>query len=181
MQLKRRVGAIQASGGIDARRQPEADAPLVQLARLDPRNRHQRTQPRLTGGRQHAQSASHDAAVLADERNHVGDRRKRHQVEVLIGLVAVVPCRQEYRLGELVGDRGGTEIAAGIAAQQRVHDRGVGQLAVGARQVVIADDHLDTERARKRHLLHSRDAAVDRYEQPVPRWARRRTVSSLSP
>ena len=73
-QLERRVGAVQAPGGVQPRRQREGDRALVRrLPGIDPRDRHQRAQPGLGGGRQRAQPAPHERAVLA----HAAPPRRR--------------------------------------------------------------------------------------------------------
>ena len=125
-QLERRVGAVQAPGGVQARRQREADARARRrCAGSTPRDRHQRAQPGLGRARQRAQPAAHERAVLAHQRHDVGDRRERHQVEVLLaGLARGSPApprghrpRCDSACGELVGDRRRAQLAARIAAQ----------------------------------------------------------------
>jgi hypothetical protein len=47
-----------------------------------------------------------------------------------------------------------------------MHDRRVGQGAVGARRVVIGDDDVHPRRPGQRDLLHRRDRAVGGEQQP---------------
>jgi hypothetical protein len=49
-----------------------------------------------------------------------------------------------------------------------VHDRGVGQRAVGARRVVVGDHDLHAGRPRRSHLVDRGDRAVDRQQQIGP-------------
>ena len=119
-QLERRVGAVQAPGGVQARRQREARP---------------RARPRAPGRRARPPSAraarawwcrasarrprAHERAVLAEQRHDVGDRRQRHQVEILRSARAPRSPAAEpaathrlQRLRELVGDRRRAEIRA---------------------------------------------------------------------
>ena len=84
-QLEPRVGAIQAPGGVDARREAEADGARVDGARIDLRHAQQRADARLGRGRQRAQPLAHQAAVLVAQRHAVGDRGEGDEVEVLVG------------------------------------------------------------------------------------------------
>ena len=91
-QLEPGVGAVQAPGRVQPRREREAERALVDAARVDARDRHQRAQPRLARRRQRAQATAHERAVLADQRDHVGDRRERDEVEVVLELARVAPA-----------------------------------------------------------------------------------------
>ena len=147
-QLEPRVGAVQPAGRVDPRRQPEADRAGVDPARVHARDLHQRLQPRLARRRERAQPLAHQAAVLADQRHAVGDRRERDDVEVRVGLGGVDAGAVEQRAGEHVRDAGGAQLRARVAADARVHDRRVGQPAVGARRVVVGDDDVEAGGAR---------------------------------
>ena len=70
------------AGGVDPRREPEADRAGVDRRRVDARDAHQRPQPRLLRARERAQAGDRERAVLVDERDDVGDRRERDEVEV---------------------------------------------------------------------------------------------------
>ena len=81
-QLDPGVGAVEAPGGVDPRRQPEGEVALVEPLRLHPRDRHQRPQARAACAPNLRQPAPHQEPVLADQRHQVGDRRQRDEVEV---------------------------------------------------------------------------------------------------
>ena len=49
-----------------------------------------------------------------------------------------------------------------------MHDRRVGQGAVGPRPVVVGDQHVEAGRARGGHLLDGGDGAVDGDQKPRP-------------
>ena len=134
----------------------------MSFAGIDARDGHQRAQAGLGGAGERAQAAADERAVLADERHDVGDRGQRDEVEVLLERArAAAASRRDRRrahrpprasggvlerLGELEGDGGGAEVGARVAAERRVHDRRVGQHAVGAGGVVVGDDDLHPER-----------------------------------
>ena len=153
-QLERRVGAVQPPGGVQPRRQRERHRPLSRLPGRHAGDLHQRPQPGPRGGLQAAQAAHGQRAVLAQQRDHVGDRRQRHQVELGLELGRVASAGHVQRLRELVGDRRGAQLAAGVAAHAGVHDRGPRQHSVGARGVVVADHDLEPQRERGLDLLH---------------------------
>ena len=131
------------------------------------RDGHQRAQPGLGGAGQRAQAAAHERAVLAEQRHHVGDRRQRHQVEIAArARRSSRPARSRQRLGELVGDGRRAQIGARVAAQRRMHDRRVGQHAVGARAWWSVTTTSIPSASRARDLLDGRDRAVDGDQQP---------------
>ena len=72
------------------------------------------------------------------------------------------------RRGELVGDPGPAQRRARVARQRRMDDRAVGQRTVGARCVVIGDDHVHTGGPSGRDLVDRGDAAVDGHDQGGP-------------
>ena len=82
-QLERGVGAVEAAGRVQARRQPEAHRALVHAARVDAGAGHERAQPGLRRARERAQAAARERTVLAAQGDAVGDRRERHEIEVL--------------------------------------------------------------------------------------------------
>ena len=164
-QLQAGVGPVQAPRGVQSRAQPEADRAGVDRARVDLRDVHQRAQAGLARRGEPAQALAHQPPVLPDERHDVGDGGERDEVEVLLGQPRVLAGRLQQRPGELVRDRRGTQVRAWVVADPRVHDRRVGQVAVGPRAVVVGDDHVHPGRPGARDLLDGRDRAVDGHEQ----------------
>ena len=61
-QLQPRVGAVQPPGGVDPRREPEADRAGVDAARVHARDLHQRLQPGLARRGERAQALAHERA-----------------------------------------------------------------------------------------------------------------------
>ena len=166
-------------GGVDPRREPEAERVLGRVAGLDPRDPHQRPQPRLRGARQRDEALAHEPPVLAAQRHHVGDRGEPDQVEVLGERCGVPAGDPVHRLRELVRDRGGAQLRERVVAEPRVHHHAVGQLRPGP--VVVGDHDLEPELAGARHLGGGGDRAVDRHEQAGAGAASRSTVSTDSP
>ena len=165
-QLEAGIRAVQPPGRVDARREPEPDGAGVHPARVDARDVHQRLEPRLAGRCEHAQPGAHQPAVLADQRDAVGDGGERDQVEVGVGGFRVLPGRLQQRPRELMRDAGGAQLRARVAADGRVHDRRVRQPPVGARRVMVGHDHVHARRPRRRDLVDRRDRAVDGDQQP---------------
>ena len=102
-QLERLARMPEPAGGVDPRREPEADGALVDDRGIDVRDAHQRAQPRLLRPRERAQPGARERAVLVDERHDVGDRREADQVGVLVD-------RDAERLRELRDDAGAAEL-----------------------------------------------------------------------
>ena len=167
-QLEPRVGAVQPPGGVDPRRQPEPDRPGVHPARVDARHLHQRLQPGLAGRGEHAQARAHEPAVLPHERDAVGDGGQRDDVEVGVRRGGIHARPLEQRPREHVRHARRTQLRTGVSADARVHDRRVRQPAVGARRVMVGDHDVHARRAGRGDLLHRRDRAVHRDEQPRP-------------
>ena len=167
-QLEPGVGAVQAPGGVQPRPEPEADRRLVDRARVHARDVHQRPQPDLARAGQRAQPGADQPPVLAEQRDDVGDRGQRDQVEVLVGECRVLPRRGEQRARELERHAGGAQVGARVAVQPRVHERRVRQRAVGARAVMVGDDDVEPERPRRRDLLDRGHRAVDGDQQSRP-------------
>jgi hypothetical protein len=122
-QLERRVRAPHPPRRVDARTEPEPQPARIDRARIAGGHLHQRPQPRLARAGHGRQAVAHDAAVLADQRHHVADRRERDEVEVLLDLCRIRSRRRGERLGELVGDARGAELGKRVAPERRVHDR----------------------------------------------------------
>ena len=81
-QLDPGVGPVEAPGGVDPRRQPEGEVALVEPLRLAFRDRHQRPQPGPVRAAHLREPAPDQRPVLADQRDDVGDRGERDEVEV---------------------------------------------------------------------------------------------------
>ena len=90
-QVERGPRVAEPAGRVDARSQPEGDRAGVHGGRVDAGGAHERLQPRLVRSRQ-PHSRGHERAVLVQERNHVGHRGQRDEVEV-----AVEPRRRAPR------------------------------------------------------------------------------------
>ncbi len=161
-QVERDVGPPQPSGRVDARREPEADRGRVDRRRIDARGAHQRAQARLGRARERPQARRGERAVLVDERDDVGDRRQRDEVELA----------RELRDG-----RGRAAPARACARRRCPRARGTGSRdgrvattgqsgSVSPGAVVVGDDDLDAELPRARHLGDGGDPAVDGEDQP---------------
>ncbi len=175
-QLDAGVGAVQAPRGVDARRQAKADRLLVDGGGVGLGDPHQRAQADALGATERDEALAHEPAVLAAQRNAVGDRGQRDDVEVLVGLGRIAPGGLQQSAGELVRDAGGAEVRGGIPAGHRMDGRSGRQPAVGSRLVVIGDDHVEPELVGARDLLDRGDRAVDGDDavpRPRPPGARR--------
>ena len=180
-QLDAGVRALQPAGGVDPRREPEADGLLVDRRRVGLRDvdaaRAARALASATARRApRARGAGSRRAAARSRRSSRARRRRGRR-----------PPRRlaagggEQRARELVGDARRAELAERVAADARVDDRRVRQLAVGARLVVVGDEHVDAELARPRDLLDRGDRAVGGDDQPAADARRRSTVAALSP
>ncbi len=154
-QLDTRVGPGQPARGVDSRSQPKAEAARVEVAGIATRHGHQGPQARLLGVSQRPQAGSDQTPVLATERDQVGHRGQRHQVQVRFG------AGRAERGGQLVGHAGAAQVRAGIAADLGMDDRAAGQLPVGPGPMVVGHDHLQAGPPGLGHLLHGGDPAVD--------------------
>ena len=169
-------GPFEPAGRVDPGRQAEADHAgreprLVEAAG----HFHQGPQPDRGRPEDARQAVPDEDAVLAVERDDVGDRRQGDQAErpdqevaeVGRGLLAVAEALADLP-GELERDPRAAEVAAGVGAagQARMDDH-VGRRELGADRVVVGDDQLDAQLARERGLGDRRDAAVDRDDQRV--------------
>ena len=154
-QLDGAVGAVEPTGRVDPRRQAESQGARVQPLRGHTGDGHQRPQPGTGAAARLLEPAPDQRAVLAGQWNHVGDGRQRDEVEVALG-----PLGAGERSGELVGHARGTEVLVGIAGDDGMDDRAVGQLL--ARLMVIGDDCGDSLRPGRSDLRHRVDPAVHR-------------------
>ena len=109
-----------------------------------------------------AQPGERERAVLVDERDDVGDRRERDQVEV----PREARGGPEQRLRELVDDTGAAELRERVVGRAGRDDGTVGQLVAGA--VVVGDDHLEPGGLRLCDLVDCGDPAVDRQDEAAP-------------
>ena len=112
-ELERLARVAEASGGVEARREPEADGACVDGGRIDAGASHERAQPGLRRARERAEPGDRERAVLVDERDDVGDRRERDEVEVALAELGV---DAEQRLAELVDDAGAAELRERVVA-----------------------------------------------------------------
>ena len=81
-QLERRVGMAEPAGGVDARREAEAERACLDRGGVDARGAHERAQARARCVRASARRPARERAVLVDERHDVGDGRERDEVEL---------------------------------------------------------------------------------------------------
>ena len=102
-ELERDVGPAEPARGVDARCEPEADGARIDGCRIDARAAHERLEPGTAGRRERAEAGSRERAVLVDERDDVGDRGQRDEIEVPANRRMV---GAEQRLAELVDDSG---------------------------------------------------------------------------
>ena len=98
------------------------------------------------------------ARFSPSQRDQVGDRRQRDQVE--LGLDRRRPAQ---RRRQLVGDAGPAELGERVAGDDRVQDRAPGQLR--ARLMVVGDDHLEPGAERRLDLGDGADPAVGGQQQ----------------
>ena len=161
-QLERGARAAQAARRVDPRREPEPDGALVDPRRIDARDLHQRPEPRLLRACERAEAGERERAVLVDERNDVGDRRERDQVEVPRERLVT---RAEQRLAELVDDARAAELGERVVGGPRGDDGAVRERL--ARPVMVRDDDLEPARPRLGDLLDRGHAAVDGEDEPA--------------
>ena len=106
-ELERDIWPTEPSRRVDARGEAEADRAGVDRGRIDAGAAHERLEPGPSGRSERAETRRGQRAILVDERDDVGDRRERDQVEV-------PPYRRmlraEERLTELVDDTGAAEL-----------------------------------------------------------------------
>ena len=155
-ELEGDVRPSEPAGGVDPRREPEADGRRVDGRGIDARGLHQRLEPGATRARERPQPGRGERAVLVDERDDVRDRREGDEVERARDRGVLVA---EEGAGERVDDAGATEVGARIGGGARRDDRAVGERL--GRPVVIRDDDVQAELTGTRDLGHGGDAAVD--------------------
>ncbi len=84
-QLDAGVRAVHPPGGVDPRREPEPDGLLVEPRGIGLADAHQRAQAFAARARERDEALAHEPAVLAAQRDAVGDRRERDDVEIAVG------------------------------------------------------------------------------------------------
>ena len=124
-QLDAGVGPVEATGGVDPRPEPEGEVALVEALGRDAAGGHQRPQAGPARAPRLGEPAADQGAVLTPQRDEVGDRCQRDEVE-LGGATASAPRSGDR---ELVGDPGRAELAERIAGDDGVQDRAVGKVA----------------------------------------------------
>src|SRR2546430_16142833 len=128
------------------------------------------------------QALSNEDAVVEIERHDVGDRAERHQVEH-IAEIRLILAGERSALAQL-GTQGEHHVehhadARKALARERAtglvgvdDSRGARQLRAG--QMVVGDDHLDAEPARRFDALDARDSIVHRDKELRLRSCRER-------
>ena len=110
-QLEREVGSPEPAGGVDARSEAEPDGGRVDGCRIDACRPHERLEARAARSRERPQPRGGERTVLVDERDDVGDRRQRDEVERTGDRRVVVA---EQRAGERVHDARAAELGARV-------------------------------------------------------------------
>ena len=172
-ELERGAGMAEPAGRVDPRREPERDRARVDRGGVDAADPHERLQAGLVGSREPSHARGNERAVLVQERDDVGDRRERDEVEMAVEVV------HAERLEQLEDDACPAELRERVVGGPRRDDRAVGQRL--ARPVVVGDDHLQARSARLGDLLDGGDAAVDREHEAHSSSARRASVSRETP
>jgi len=165
-EVEGQLGLAEAAGGVEARRQPEADVvgrrrPAVRAAHLGLGG--QGRDPGAAQARQRAQARRHQDAVLVGERDQVGDRPQRHEIEQ----VARVEGRRDraqaraQRGRQVEGHPARSQPLEreGVVGPVRVDERVGGRVAL-RHLVVIDDDAVDAQRAPDLERLDVARAAV---------------------
>ena len=124
---RRRAGARAPPSGLHsrpaalirgARRKPTAPR---RRGRVDARHAHQRAKPGRRACFELLQPGDRERAVLVDERDDVGDRRERDQIEM------PVERHSRRRLAQLEDDPGTAELGERVLRGPRGHDRAIGK------------------------------------------------------
>ncbi len=174
---QRHVG--QPAGGVQARAQGKTEVQAGSACRLARRHLEQRCHAGRHGSSAHAlQTLRHQAAVVGVKLHHVGHRAQCHQRQqaVDLGLVLRREPTARAQLGAQrqqdvehhadAGDRLALKPAAGLV---RVDDDAVlwqhGSAVLQGWQVVVGDDDLQAQRARRTHAVNAGNAVVHRHQQ----------------
>ena len=160
------VRRAHAAGGVDARRDHEADVIAVDRLSGQAGGFEQRAQADLVRPLgQHLQPELRDDAVLANERDHVGERADRGDLYERRQPGRLSGAGTE-RLHKLQRDPDAGQVLVGISAVVpfRIHHRaGIRQFIVGF--VMVGDDQIDAKLTRAACRFGRADAAVDRDDQ----------------
>ncbi len=167
-ELEGRARMAEPPGGVDAWREPEGDRACVHRRGVDAAGSHERPQAQLVRPREPLHARGHERAVLVDERDDVGDRGERDEVEVALQALHA-ECFQQFE-----DDARAAELRKGVVGRPRRDNRAVGKRL--ARPVMVGDDDLQPGRPRLGDLLHRRDPAVDGEDErtSLPGQARQR-------
>jgi hypothetical protein len=152
---------------VEARREDEADAARGELPRVEPRRAHERAQAGVGRLGEELEAVAGEHAVLAAQRREVGDRRERDEVELAPHQRVLFAQRLGDGERELERHAGRAEAAVGLGVVRpgrvRVeHGEARRHAAAVARQVVVADDHVDAGGAQVGHGAVRARAAVAR-------------------
>ena len=116
-QVERQIGRPHAPGGIQARGQHEADVKAVELRVQQTASLQKGLDAgRVRAGRQAAEAAVRDHAILADERHDVGQRADRSHLDEVRQRVDTASAREEQSLHELQRDAHAGEVLVRIGA-----------------------------------------------------------------
>ena len=154
-----------AAAGVDARREHECDLAAVDDAPGQAGDLDQRPQPDTLILVEALEAEARQHAILAHQRDHVGDRADRDHVEVAPGPFEPAPPAQQ-RLDHLErhADAGqGLERVAATHPVRVDHRDRAGQHL--GRLVVVGDHDVDAECRGARHRLDGGDAAIDGDDQ----------------
>ncbi len=161
---------------VDPRPEAKPDLARRDLRPLrDPGHALQRAHAGAPAPREHPEPPAHQDPVRADERDHVGDRPERDEVERVLQVrlrpIRLVPpplpqhLAERHREGEGHPDGGEVLRRVGAAGLVRVQDRGR-RRQLDRDGVVVHDDRVEPERGRGADLRRGGDPAVERDEEP---------------
>ena len=173
-ELERLARVAEASRCVQARGEAEPDGPCIGGSWVHARALHERAKTGFPRAREGAQAGDRKRAVLVYERDDVGDRRERDEVEVSARHLAV---DAEEGLPELVDDAGAAQLGERIQRGPGRDDGAVWQRLGGP--VMVGDDDVETAFLRLGHLSDGRDAAVDGEDEPTA--VVRKTGERLAP
>ncbi len=117
--------------------------------------------------RQHLEPGGDQDPVLVGERDQIGDRSERHQIEQLARIEGGAEAGAQRRR-QVEGDAAGGEPLEreGVVGAARIDQR-VGRRLAGRQLVVVDDDDVEAARAAGRQRLVIAGAAVAGDEHPA--------------